>query len=465
MNKQYTRNINNNYLILNDNDCTSYTPDYTVKMLMYNEIAGLLPVKISYTNQNPSFSYKITGLQPLSSLFNNRKIKYNDFFNIITSLKILIESMDSYILNPDYIILSPDLIFCDPEDVRLSFCYYPLSQSNFHNDFKNLMAFLLNHIDHNDNDCILWAYGIQQASLKENLSYLQILDEQINVPTNNKFETIDKPLNPIPELSHKNDVAHSNISFDLPPNEMEREKKVLNLKPGIPYAIGTFFSFIVSILNLLDLIIFKKLPSLYSAFLLITSLTCLMYFIMKLWNIRGELLEIKIVKTTIPNQVTLDELTTSNTLKPITKQGNEDSISFTKTIKDSSSQISSENLGRTVLLYTEDESSNNIQCNKDRGCELLYSGNDGYEDIIISKFPYTIGKLASSTDFILNNPSISRVHARIDYDWSSFQYTVTDLNSTNGTFINDKPLAPNTSYDIKPGDVISFARVSYLFNV
>lgn len=47
----------------------------------------------------------------------------------------------------------------------------------------------------------------------------------------------------------------------------------------------------------------------------------------------------------------------------------------------------------------------------------------------------TIGK-ATDNDFVIDNPSVSRSHARL-YSTNSSEWIVEDLNSTNGTFVND----------------------------
>ena len=68
-----------------------------------------------------------------------------------------------------------------------------------------------------------------------------------------------------------------------------------------------------------------------------------------------------------------------------------------------------------------------------------------------------IGRDTDST-IVLNHPSISKKHARIDFDIQTNNGFLIDLNSTHGTFINNMKLNPNESIRLNSGDVISFGQ-------
>ena len=65
-----------------------------------------------------------------------------------------------------------------------------------------------------------------------------------------------------------------------------------------------------------------------------------------------------------------------------------------------------------------------------------------------------------SNDIVINDPEISRRHARLINQGSGFM--VEDLGSTNGTFVNGQRLVgPNV---LRPGDVVTFGeRLSLVF--
>ena len=96
---------------------------------------------------------------------------------------------------------------------------------------------------------------------------------------------------------------------------------------------------------------------------------------------------------------------------------------------------------------------------------LIYTGSDMNSQINISHYPFTIGK-DNSCDLILQNPIVSRLHCRINYnidDINSPTYYLEDLNSTNGTYINNTPVTPYQKCNLKSGDNISFGHLTYIF--
>ena len=76
-----------------------------------------------------------------------------------------------------------------------------------------------------------------------------------------------------------------------------------------------------------------------------------------------------------------------------------------------------------------------------------------------SKYPYVIGKSKRSSDFKVSSNVVSRVHARLNYEMGVF--TIEDLNSTNGTFVNEERLKSHEIKTIEKGDVIKLADLEF----
>jgi ABC transport system ATP-binding/permease protein len=73
------------------------------------------------------------------------------------------------------------------------------------------------------------------------------------------------------------------------------------------------------------------------------------------------------------------------------------------------------------------------------------------EDHILSKPVETVGR-APSNDIVINHPAVSSRHLSLQTSKDGF--TVTDLNSTNGTQLNGKRIPANQAQPIQKGDVI-----------
>lgn len=81
------------------------------------------------------------------------------------------------------------------------------------------------------------------------------------------------------------------------------------------------------------------------------------------------------------------------------------------------------------------------------------------EPLYIKGESFLIGKKKEAVDGYVNHPTVSRIHARIEK--REQEYYLIDLNSTNGTFLNERLLGMNESVRLNPGDMIRFADVEY----
>jgi VWFA-related protein len=72
--------------------------------------------------------------------------------------------------------------------------------------------------------------------------------------------------------------------------------------------------------------------------------------------------------------------------------------------------------------------------------------------VLVTPLPFVIGRTEGA--FTIQNPNISRKHAQITYDEAQRAYFVTDLNSSNGTFVNSQRLSPGQATRLTGGVVI-----------
>lgn len=81
-------------------------------------------------------------------------------------------------------------------------------------------------------------------------------------------------------------------------------------------------------------------------------------------------------------------------------------------------------------------------------------------EIEVTRDSFVLGKNASMVDGVLSfNKMISRIHCRINR--TGAQYTITDLQSANGTFVNRVRLQPNQPHPIRNGDIIRLANSDF----
>lgn len=110
------------------------------------------------------------------------------------------------------------------------------------------------------------------------------------------------------------------------------------------------------------------------------------------------------------------------------------------------------------------------------GTRLRYSGTMNYPPEIaltvrengvfrIGRYDVSVGKLQSDFEFPADTPAVSRRHAAIMLRAGS--YSIVDLNSRAGTFVNGAKLTPNAQTALHDGDRVSFgnAGANYILEV
>ncbi len=91
---------------------------------------------------------------------------------------------------------------------------------------------------------------------------------------------------------------------------------------------------------------------------------------------------------------------------------------------------------------------------------LLYEGYEHFDNICLGEKTVQVGQ-SEESDIKIAKDTISRMHARIEY--REEEYYLEDLNSTNGTFVNDEPLSYKQEKRLKTNDIVRFADVKYRF--
>ena len=107
--------------------------------------------------------------------------------------------------------------------------------------------------------------------------------------------------------------------------------------------------------------------------------------------------------------------------------------------------------------HTYDTAALPVESTLETGPRLVIAKPDGSRIIPLGRMPLTIGR-ESNTDIVLDDPRVSRQHARLSYRQQ--QIWLTDLRSSNGTFVNGTPIQERA---LQPGDVLSFGGLEAAF--
>ena len=112
----------------------------------------------------------------------------------------------------------------------------------------------------------------------------------------------------------------------------------------------------------------------------------------------------------------------------------------------------SEDMGNkeTVLIAAKPEEAKELKCIRDG---KTYS---------LKELPVILGKMKGEVDICIEDESVSRMHVR--FFESDRKVWMEDLNSKNGSSVNDIDLESHEKVELSPGDIIRIGLVDFVYN-
>lgn len=82
-----------------------------------------------------------------------------------------------------------------------------------------------------------------------------------------------------------------------------------------------------------------------------------------------------------------------------------------------------------------------------------------FDEFELEQNSIVIGKMEEKVDVVIKDPSVSRIHAKCEREGDRF--FIEDLNTTNGTYLDNKRMVPYKMEEIFDGSRIRFGQVGY----
>lgn len=175
MEVSYQRNLNHNYMIINNIGLTGR--EYTVRMIEKNEIPGMLSFQARKINGDTCLYYEITSKQPLARLFETCSMKSRDIEQLLTGIKGALDGARQYLLESRDILLDPEYIYMEIETRQFRFCYVPGLKEN---GISVLTEFILKKLDHGDRRAVDLGYELYGQAEQDNFSLQETLRRLMN---------------------------------------------------------------------------------------------------------------------------------------------------------------------------------------------------------------------------------------------------------------------------------------------
>lgn len=428
MTAAYENSASCSYMVI-EADESEQIPDYQVSMLECNRPEYLLPMEIKRENGSTCFYFDITSRLTLEFLLKRKKLKRNEFVRLLADVARPLADCDGYLLKDAGFLLDAGFIYIDPEALKVYMAYIPVrSGENMAEVFKCFVADLILHhasIEEAGSDNFLQRilgfvkrdnFNIREllGLLEELVCLPQTLQESPNSPA-------DKPEAILPEK--ETTPVGTVIKKDLKPVRLPAAvmsqaliaAAILSCRrffEGMPGNANVTYGAVVLIVLAADVLLFKKL------------------FYMK---------------------------ATERAPETEKKKAEREVVTAFGEISAVSGPAAPLSAGARPLMQGKTELLGSM---KPVFPLLRRRNSPEFEEIVIDKPDFVIGRLPDQVDHVCKNNAVGKVHALITVRDGSLY--IRDLNSVNGTFVNESRIESNKDVEVRDSDCIMLANSEYV---
>lgn len=411
---RFERERMNNYMVIDCEEWLERTA-YANKLLESTRVEGFMNYEIRELDGKQSIYYELNYKTSLKQVLGDLQFDYEKVENIVRSIVSVLEKTEEYLLCTDCILWNSDCIFIEVTTGNLMFTYYPVVDKQ-HNSLKKLLTELLQYIDKQDQEVYMYWMGFY------------------NTVTN-----VDNTIESMRMYIKNHMRAHREIPLLQEPYIQEEVSSVKKHTGFVPIIILSLVNFAVLVLLLIGVWTYQ--------YVWVLVVTLFLLFVAILVKVPSE-------KEDDPDRIMEDY---KRIYLDSTKQTEEEIVSFENTgiypsIKDSWETIK----GQETTILTMDRTDIVIEEQPKVWCFKSMKPK-AYPDIEFGKTNIVIGTMRNGCNYILKENGISRMHAKILQKDDGLY--LLDMNSTNGTFLNEERLIGGTEYLLNEGDVISLAQI------
>ena len=450
--------MNRNYMVIRPEPGRS--EKYTVRMLSGNRIPGLLLFQEKAVNGEKMYYYDITSRQPLGRILERRNIKAGELKAVFCDLLFTLRQMERYLLDENQICLEPECIYLEPDTFRCCFCLIPGRYENFEAAFRELAQYFLNHVSHRDSEAVVLAFSVFQECQKDNFGIEDVVrclepfgektepdpGPAVSKTEQEKLFNLPEKRTPARWMPEEKTPVKRQLEESTQGQKMSAGERNMEREEAGPEWRSRTVALLVLKISIAVLMI--GLPAAVFLFWGAEGLTVF-------WPMLagGEGILALILLLAVGNGHTDVERESADAKEEKDAWISELSESYAVCTTGEEEYGCAEEEEEIQTMLLSDDPMNG-------GGRQLIPLNGG-PPIAIPYMPFLIGKNRELSDFCLDIPGVSRLHVKIEED--SGEYVITDLNSTNGTFVDGILLNANESCTLVPGSKISIAALQYRF--
>ena len=386
--------------------------DFDEKMMLKHKLAGMLPVEKCFFNNQGQYWYNITGMQSLDTYCNVHEVPFSMIEKLMIGICDEVELLEWNLMAPESLLFDPEYIFLSNSNQEFLFMIYPGTKGDAIAQLRQLMEFLLTRINHKDETEVQKAYGFYETLLNGTNSVAEIRSSIIR----SREEALRAEVE-FEEAQKRSAAGSDKSGFRWKTKPPAEEKSGKPEKGGAPgKANGQE----------------KRSPE-----QMLEDWKEAIRMRMAEWlaEIRERLFGSRARKERKKQEAKVYQV------QP-------EEYDYYEAKREESRQ---KEVFPTVCIGAGSIRPEGI---------LLYEGAEGFRDIILGNGETKIGQ-GEQMQARIEKETISHMHAKITNEVDGFY--LEDLNSTNGTYLNDKLLSYKEKRLLKGNDLIRFADVKYRF--
>jgi hypothetical protein len=417
--------------------------DYIVGMFAHNDIPAFVPVSFKSLNLENYFCYNMNGLIPINQSFEMNKLTADRIEAFLHSIIKAAKSMEEFLLPFDRLITDEAYIYESLGKKDEFHWIYGIESGNA--TFTRLFERLLDRVDYKDDSAVKMIYSLYQAA-KES-------EGMQGVSTGGSLQRIREKAEEILSAPH--------MSLDMRARELIRAENERNsIKRLKDIETGTGDKTCSKEIEGADSMARRyraeaesKKSRLQRVDIEDTPKAKISLFKQRQNEEKSDkTMFVKSKLKKVWDYLNADIGSKPEKLVDLQAVG-ENEISYNVREVKQPKIEASDNAGEATTLLTGAMISNGIYC--------LKPEDTNEDNILLTEFPFFIGKSGDKTHHTIEDSTVSRFHARIDREEE--ELWLTDLNSTNGTFLNGIRLMPFGRMRVNKGDSIVISRKRYEF--
>lgn len=220
---------NNSYLIVKEGE-QSKQEEFLLRMITENQIPGLLKVTRHQMNGERELYYHINDHMSLGEYCEKKQLGQKDLRNLLLGLCRILSHMEEYLLNVDTLVLEPDFLFLSSSKEEMAFCLYPFSKKEIRQQIREMGEYLLNHINHEEEDVVRMAYQFYRLTRQENFEIIKVIEELLrDTHTTHTTDTIEEK---------------EPMEFQLQPDTLEYKTNAPSKLIFVCFSVASFLFFL-----------------------------------------------------------------------------------------------------------------------------------------------------------------------------------------------------------------------------